>query len=162
MKLKINRKGKKIIDNVLVTLFLKRSNFRKNSGSWRRKQENLHWMQLMYFLERHLIFSTFFFFLSYMLEWKNIQIISSSINTFFSMGRKKKLILLKHYSNLLKDYKSNQEITEMKKAIASGLGFVGGFCLVLLVWVWVSFFSFRRTLEQSRGNHPTPPSQKKS
>lgn len=78
------------------------------------------------------------------------------------MGRKKKLILLKHYSNLLKDYKSNQEITEMKKAIASGLGFVGGFCLVLLVWVWVSFFSFRRTLEQSRGNHPTPPSQKKS
>jgi len=29
------------------------------------------------------------------------------------MGGKKKLTLLKHYSNLLKDYKTYQEITEI-------------------------------------------------
>lgn len=49
------------------------------------------------------------------------------------MGGKKKLILLKHYSNLLKDYKSYQEITEMKKAIALGLRFVGGFLFGFVV-----------------------------
>lgn len=71
------------------------------------------------------------------------------------MERKKKLILLKLYSDLVKDYKSYQEITEMKKAIAPGLGFVGVFLFGLGVWFF--FFSFRRTLELSHGNHPTPP-----